>query len=70
MELAVELVDELPATLAGMRAGRLDGYRGRVIADETRPLEPIARRNAEATILRKATVRPGHSCGQPRGRSR
>jgi hypothetical protein len=59
VELAVELVDELSATLAGMRAGRLDGYRGRVIADETRPLEPIGRRNAEAIILRKAHRQTG-----------
>ncbi|MGH8774332.1 MAG: DUF222 domain-containing protein [Jiangellaceae bacterium] len=54
VELACELVDEMAATLAELRAGRIDGYRARVIAEETRPLEPAARRDTEAKLLTKA----------------
>ena len=48
--LACELVAELPATLAELRAGRIDGYRARVIAEQTRPLAgaPGLRRSVEA----------------------
>jgi Domain of unknown function (DUF222) len=55
--LACELVDELPATLAELAAGRIDGYRARVIADQTRPLAqaPELRRRVEATLLTRAS---------------
>jgi hypothetical protein len=55
-ELAVELVDQLPATLAELRGGRIDGYRASVIAAQTRPLAeaPDARREVEAAALVKA----------------
>jgi Domain of unknown function (DUF222) len=54
--LAVELVQELPATLAELAAGRIDGYRARVIAEQTRPLAhtPQLRRDVEAALLRRA----------------
>ncbi|HMG30759.1 MAG TPA: DUF222 domain-containing protein, partial [Jiangellaceae bacterium] len=54
--LACELVAELPATLAELSAGRIDGYRARVIAEQTRPLAgaPGLRRQVEATILATA----------------
>ncbi len=38
VELACELVEQLPAVLDALAAGRLDGYEARVIAEETRPL--------------------------------
>jgi len=40
---ACELVDSLPATLAALAAGRIDGYRARVIAEQTRPLAQTPR---------------------------
>jgi hypothetical protein len=54
--LACELVDELPATLAALAAGRIDGYRARTIAEQTRPLAaiPDLRRQVEARLLAKA----------------
>ncbi|HEU0213784.1 MAG TPA: DUF222 domain-containing protein [Jiangellaceae bacterium] len=54
--LACELVAELPATLAELDAGRIDGYRARVIAEQTRPLAPVPelRRQVETTLLAKA----------------
>ena len=54
--LACELVAELPATLAELAAGRIDGYRARVVAEQTRPLAavPDLRRQVEATLLGKA----------------
>jgi Domain of unknown function (DUF222) len=53
---ACELVDSLPATLAALAAGRIDGYRARVIAEQTRPLAqtPQLRRQVQATLLAKA----------------
>jgi hypothetical protein len=58
---AVALVDELPATLAAMRAGRCDPYRAKVIAEETAPLrnDPAARREVEALALAKAERKTG-----------
>jgi Domain of unknown function (DUF222) len=55
--LACELVDELPATLAQLAGGRIDGYRARVIAEQTRPLAhtPQLRRDVEATLLTRAS---------------
>jgi hypothetical protein len=54
--LAVELVQELPATLAELAGGRIDGYRARMIAEQTRPLAqtPQLRRDVEAGLLRRA----------------
>jgi hypothetical protein len=54
--LACELVDELPATLAQLRVGRIDGYRARIIAEQTRPLAsaPELRRQVEAGLLARA----------------
>ena len=54
--LARELVDELPATLAELDAGRIDGYRARTIAEQTRPLAglPDLRRQVEAGLLQRA----------------
>ncbi|MGH9252459.1 MAG: DUF222 domain-containing protein, partial [Acidimicrobiales bacterium] len=54
--LACELVADLPATLAELKSGRIDGYRARVIAEQTRPLAhtPDLRRQVEATLLRRA----------------
>ncbi|HJU98261.1 MAG TPA: DUF222 domain-containing protein, partial [Jiangellaceae bacterium] len=50
---ARELVHELPATLAELAAGRIDGYRARIIAEQTRPLVrlPELRRAVEAGLL-------------------
>ncbi|HZY29644.1 MAG TPA: DUF222 domain-containing protein, partial [Jiangellaceae bacterium] len=55
--VACELVDSLPATLAALAAGRIDGYRARVIAEQTRPLAqtPQLRRQVEATLLTRAS---------------
>jgi hypothetical protein len=54
--VACELVQELPATLAALAAGRIDGYRARIIAEQTRPLAatPDLRRAVEAGLLRTA----------------
>jgi hypothetical protein len=54
--VACELVQELPATLAALAAGRIDGYRARIIAEQTRPLAqlPDLRRSVEATLLARA----------------
>ena len=46
VELACELVEQLPAIVAAMAAGRIDSYKARVLAEETRPL-------AEHTDLRQ-----------------
>jgi hypothetical protein len=53
---ACELVESLPATLAELAAGRIDGYRARIIAEQTRPLaqHPDLRRQVEATLLATA----------------
>jgi Domain of unknown function (DUF222) len=59
VELACELVDDLPATLAELSAGRIDAYRARVIAEETRPLEAAARHDVETKVLAKAHRQTG-----------
>lgn len=38
VELACELVEALPDTLAALASGRIDMYRAKVLAEETRPL--------------------------------
>jgi hypothetical protein len=54
-------VHDLPATLAELAAGRIDGYRARVIAEQTRPLvhNPDLRRKIETTLLAKAHRQSG-----------
>jgi hypothetical protein len=58
---AVELVNDLPATLAAMRAGRCDPYKAKVIAEETAPLRdhPAARREVEVLALAKVERKTG-----------
>jgi hypothetical protein len=66
---ACELVQELPATLAALAAGRIDGYRARIIAEQTRPLAsaPELRRQVEARLLATA---PRQSATQLRAAAR
>lgn len=57
---ALELVDELPATLRALRSGRIDLPRARTIAERTRGLQPEGRRRVEAAVLPLAENRtPG-----------
>jgi hypothetical protein len=42
---------KLPATLAALRAGTIDLYRARLIADATGPLDDVTARAVEARIL-------------------
>ncbi|MET3803757.1 hypothetical protein ABIB25_000743 [Nakamurella sp. UYEF19] len=57
---AVELVEELPATLAALKAGRIDLPRARMIAERTANLDPTLRTAVEAKILPLAETRtPG-----------
>ena len=44
VELACELVEHLPDTLAALAAGRIDMYRAGVLVEETRPLAAHQRR--------------------------
>ena len=58
--LAVELVQELPATLAAVSDGHIDIARARTIADRTRLLPSADRRRVEAAVLPLAVTRtPG-----------
>lgn len=58
--LAVELVHELPDTLAAVSDGRIDIARARTIADRTRLLPSADRHRVEADILPLARTRtPG-----------
>ena len=58
--LAVELVHELPATLAAVSDGHIDIARARTIADRTRLLPAADRHRVEADILPLARTRtPG-----------
>jgi hypothetical protein len=61
VELACELVECLPDTLAALAAGRIDGYRARVLVEETRPLAntPELRTQVEAELLVKAGQQTG-----------
>ncbi len=49
VELACELVEDLPAVVEALAAGRIDAYKARVLAEETRPL-------AEHRQLRRRVV--------------
>jgi Domain of unknown function (DUF222) len=55
VELACELVEALPDTLEALSIGRIDGYRARVLAEETRPLanNPALRAEVERELLVK-----------------
>ncbi|MET3806138.1 hypothetical protein ABIB25_003147 [Nakamurella sp. UYEF19] len=57
---AVELVQELPATLEVLKAGRIDLPRARMIAERTANLDPTLRTAVEAKVLPLAETRtPG-----------
>ena len=57
---ALELVDELPNTLAAVRDGRIDLARAAVIAGRTRNLQPSQRSTVEAQVIGLAQTRnPG-----------
>jgi Domain of unknown function (DUF222) len=58
---AIELVHNLTATLDALEAGRIDGYRARVIVEETSPLadQPDLRAAVEEKILARAGSRTG-----------
>lgn len=61
VRLAAELVDELPATVEALRSGRLDLYKARVVAEETRPLrdDPQLRERVEQAALDHAGRKTG-----------
>jgi hypothetical protein len=61
VELACELVGQLPAVAEAMAAGRIDAYKARVIAEETRPLaeHPDLRRRVVNRLLAKADKQTG-----------
>jgi hypothetical protein len=61
VELACELVEHLPDTLAALAAGRIDMYRARVLVEETRPLAAHQRLRAqvEGDLLVKAGRQTG-----------
>ena len=61
VELACELVESLPATLAALAAGRIDMYRAKVLAEETRPLAgiPELRARVEGELLVNAGRQTG-----------
>ncbi len=61
VELACELVECLPDTLAALAAGRIDMYRARVLVEETRPLatNPELRARVEGELLVKAGRQTG-----------
>ncbi len=57
VELACELVDQLPAVLDALAAGRMDySFKARILAEETRPLaeHPDLRRSIVDRLLAKA----------------
>ena len=70
VELACELVEQLPAVLDALAAGRLDGYEARVIAEETRPLADRTGLRADVVdrLLAKADRQRGRSYGPPPAR--
>jgi Domain of unknown function (DUF222) len=61
VELACELVDDLAAVLDALAGGRIDGYKARILADETRPLaeHPELRTTVVAGLLTRADRRSG-----------
>jgi hypothetical protein len=58
---AVELAEQLPATLAALRGGQIDAYKARIIADETAPLrdQPEVRARVEEAALAVAEKKSG-----------
>jgi hypothetical protein len=58
---AVELVEQLPATLAALRSGKIDAYKARIIAEETAPLadRPEVRAQVERAALAVAAGKSG-----------
>lgn len=61
LRTAMEWVDELPATLDALRAGLIDAYKARIIADETASLldQPDARVRVERAALAVAGKKSG-----------
>jgi len=60
VDTAMELSDELPATLAALRTGLIDLSRAKIIAERTRNLDQQLRTAVEQSILPLATSRtPG-----------
>ncbi|MBM9466971.1 HNH endonuclease signature motif containing protein [Nakamurella leprariae] len=60
VDRTVELVTELPQTLAALELGQIDRARAGVIADATAGLTPEQRASVEDAVLPKATTRtPG-----------
>ncbi|WP_026874875.1 DUF222 domain-containing protein [Jiangella gansuensis] len=55
--LAVELVEDLPATLEALDAGAIDERRAELIAAKTRVLDPPARQRMQARVLPTAGAR-------------
>ncbi|PSL08517.1 uncharacterized protein DUF222 [Haloactinopolyspora alba] len=55
--LAVELAEDLPATLAALESGRIDERRAGLIASKTRVLGHFAQREVEADVLPTAGER-------------
>jgi hypothetical protein len=59
---ALEMVDQLPATLTALRDGRIDKARAAVIAERTHLLDPQLRPAVEAAAVELAATRtPGQS---------
>ena len=61
VELASELVEDLPAVVDALAAGRIDIYKARLLAEETRPLadHPELRAQVMAGVLAKADQQTG-----------
>ena len=57
VESALDLADTLPATLAALRAGRIDAYRARVIREATINLPAAVRARLEADALTVAEMK-------------
>ncbi len=56
---AVMLVDEFPATLGGLRLGRIDRYKAHIIAEECAGLDERIRATVEREALRVARDKTG-----------
>jgi len=55
LDLALDLTERLPATLAALENGEIDLLRARAISDATRPLSAEHAAEVEARVLDKAT---------------